>query len=145
MTERLQKYLARAGVSSRRAAEELITSGRVEVNNQTVTELGTKVEDGDLVKVDGKLVSPPESTSYYLFYKPVGVVTTLDDPQGRPTVGEYAAKLGRRLFPVGRLDFDAEGALLLTDDGELAHRLMHRHVLELHIDGETKDHSERAD
>ncbi|RKG95415.1 pseudouridine synthase [Corallococcus sp. CA053C] len=124
--ERLQKYLARAGVASRRHAEELITSGRVGVNNQTVTELGSRVEPGtDLVTVDGKLVTPPEESSYYLLYKPIGVVTTLSDPQGRPTVANYVEETGRRLFPVGRLDYDAEGALLFTDDGALAHKLTH--------------------
>ncbi|HYI02185.1 pseudouridine synthase, partial [Hyalangium sp.] len=124
--ERLQKYLARAGVASRRHAEELITAGRVQVNNETVTELGSRVEPGkDLVKVDGTLVTPPESTSYFLLYKPVGVVTTLSDPQGRPTVASYVEDAGTRLFPVGRLDYDAEGALLFTDDGALAHKLTH--------------------
>ncbi|WNG37114.1 pseudouridine synthase [Archangium violaceum] len=123
--ERLQKYLARAGVASRRHAEELITEGRVTVNNEKVTELGTKVSPGDLVTVDGKLVSPPEESSYFLLYKPVGVVTTLSDPQGRPTVASYIEQTGKRLFPVGRLDYDAEGALLVTDDGALAHKLTH--------------------
>jgi 23S rRNA pseudouridine2605 synthase len=124
--ERLQKYLARAGVASRRHAEELITAGRVTVNNQKVTELGSRVEPGkDLVAVDGQLVSPPETSSYFLLYKPAGVVTTLSDPQGRPTVASYVEKLDKRLFPVGRLDYDAEGALLFTDDGALAHKLTH--------------------
>ncbi|SES84700.1 pseudouridine synthase [Stigmatella erecta] len=126
MAERLQKYLARAGVASRRHAEELITAGRVMVNNQKVTELGSRVEPGtDLVSVDGELVSLPETSSYYLLYKPAGVVTTLSDPQGRPTVANYVESTGKRLFPVGRLDYDAEGALLFTDDGALAHKLTH--------------------
>ncbi|WP_309897123.1 pseudouridine synthase [Archangium sp.] len=123
--ERLQKYLARAGVASRRHAEELITAGRVTVNNEKVTELGSKVSPGDLVTVDGQLVTPPEECSYFLLYKPVGVVTTLSDPQGRPTVADYIEQAGKRLFPVGRLDYDAEGALLITDDGALAHKLTH--------------------
>ncbi|MBZ4417327.1 pseudouridine synthase [Myxococcus sp. RHSTA-1-4] len=124
--ERLQKYLARAGVASRRHAEELITAGRVTVNNETVTELGSRVEPGkDLVAVDGQLVSPPEESSYFVLYKPIGVVTTLSDPQGRPTVANYVEETGKRLFPVGRLDYDAEGALLFTDDGALAHKLTH--------------------
>ncbi|MET0405998.1 MAG: pseudouridine synthase, partial [Cystobacter sp.] len=123
--ERLQKYLARAGVASRRHAEELITSGRVTVNNEKVTELGSKVSPGDLVSVDGSLVTPPDESSYFLLYKPVGVVTTLSDPQGRPTVANYIEETGKRLFPVGRLDYDAEGALLVTDDGALAHKLTH--------------------
>ncbi|HZA13635.1 MAG TPA: pseudouridine synthase, partial [Myxococcaceae bacterium] len=126
MAERLQKYLARAGVASRRHAEELITGGHVAVNNATVRELGTKVEPGrDLVTVDGKLVEPAEERAYFVLYKPAGVVTTMDDPQGRPTVADYVKDVGRRVFPVGRLDFDAEGALLVTDDGELAHALTH--------------------
>src|SRR5918996_2259398 len=126
MAERLQKYLARAGVASRRHAEELIAGGHVAVNNATVRELGTKVEPGrDLVTVDGKLVEPAEERAYFILYKPAGVVTTMEDPQGRPTVAEYVKDVGRRVFPVGRLDFDAEGALLFTDDGELAHALTH--------------------
>jgi len=126
MSERLQKYLASAGVASRRHAEELITAGRVAVNNTTVTELGTKVTPGtDLVTVDGKLVAPPEEKTYLLLYKPTGVVTTLEDPQERATVKHYLGDFPQRVFPVGRLDYDAEGALLLTDDGELAHKLTH--------------------
>ena len=125
MSERLQKYLARAGVASRRAAEGLITAGRVRINNERVTVLGTKVEPGDLVTLDGKLVAPAEERAYYILYKPTGVVTTMEDPQGRPTVASFLEGVGRRLFPVGRLDYDAEGALLCTDDGELAHQLTH--------------------
>jgi 23S rRNA pseudouridine2605 synthase len=124
--ERLQKYLARAGVASRRHAEELITAGRVAVNNKTVTELGSRVEPGtDLVTVDGSLVTPPQESSYFLLYKPVGVVTTLSDPQGRATVAGFLEDIDERLFPVGRLDYDAEGALLFTNDGALAHKLTH--------------------
>jgi 23S rRNA pseudouridine2605 synthase len=126
VTERLQKFLARAGVASRRAAEGLIVAGRVRVNNRTVTELGTQVRAGeDLVTVDGKLVEAPSGHVYFILYKPAGVVTTLKDPQGRPTVGALVSGIERRVFPVGRLDYDAEGALLLTDDGELALRLTH--------------------
>ncbi|MFZ5471804.1 MAG: pseudouridine synthase [Myxococcota bacterium] len=126
MPERLQKFLARAGVASRRHAEQLIVAGRVCVNNQKVITLGTKVEPGkDLVTVDGKLVEPPSAHTYAVLYKPPGVVTTLEDPQRRPTVKDYLKGFEARLFPVGRLDYDAEGALLVTDDGELAHRLMH--------------------
>ena len=125
MSERLQKFLARAGVASRRHAEGLITAGRVAVNNQVVTTLGTKVVPGDLVTVDGTLVSPPERSSWYLLHKPPGVVTTLSDPEGRPTVAGFLADVPGRVFPVGRLDWDAEGALLFTDDGGAAHRLLH--------------------
>ncbi|ACL65601.1 pseudouridine synthase [Anaeromyxobacter dehalogenans 2CP-1] len=124
--ERLQKFLAGAGIASRRKAEALISAGRVRVNQRTVTELGTKVDPGrDLVTVDGALVSQPEQRSYYLLYKPSGCVTTASDPQGRPTAMEYLRGVPGRPFPVGRLDYDAEGALLLTDDGELANRLAH--------------------
>ncbi|HZW90188.1 MAG TPA: pseudouridine synthase, partial [Myxococcaceae bacterium] len=125
MSERLQKFLARAGVASRRHAEGLITAGRVSVNNQQVTELGTKVEPTDLVMVDGQLVTVPERTSWYLLHKPPGVVTTLSDPEGRPTVAGLLEGVEERVFPVGRLDWDAEGALLLTNDGGAAHRLLH--------------------
>ena len=126
MVERLQKFLASAGVASRREAEKLIASGRVAVNNQTVVEMGTKVEPGsDLVTVDGRLVDSPEARSYFLFYKPPGVVTTMQDPQGRQTIADFVDQIPGRVFPVGRLDYDAEGALLLTDDGALAHRLTH--------------------
>ncbi len=125
MSERLQKFLARAGVASRRHAEGLITAGRVQVNNQRITELGTKVEPSDLVTVDGVLVTAPETTSWYLLNKPPGVVTTLSDPEGRPTVMELLREVPTRVFPVGRLDWDAEGALLFTNDGAAAHRLLH--------------------
>ena len=125
MSERLQKFLARAGVASRRHAELLITAGRVSVNNQPVTELGSKVEPTDLITVDGKLVTAPETTSWYLLHKPAGVVTTLADPEGRPTVAGLLEGVEQRVFPVGRLDWDAEGALLLTNDGATAHRLLH--------------------
>jgi 23S rRNA pseudouridine2605 synthase len=123
---RLQKFLAGAGVASRRKAEELILAGRVKVNAKAVTELGTKVEPGrDLVTVDGKLVEPAESRAYYLLYKPSGCVTTASDPEGRPTALDYLRGVKERVFPVGRLDWDAEGAVLFTDDGELANRLAH--------------------
>ena len=123
---RLQKFLAGAGVASRRKAEELITAGRVTVNSQRVTELGTRVDPArDLVAVDGRLVSAPEEQAYYLLYKPPGCVTTLSDPQGRPTAAAYLGGVKGRVFPVGRLDYDAEGAVLFTTDGDLAHRLAH--------------------
>jgi 23S rRNA pseudouridine2605 synthase len=126
VSERLQKFLARAGVASRREAEKLIASGRVAVNNQTVTALGSKVDaDRDLVTFDGQLVNAPSELSYFLLYKPSGVVTTLEDPQQRRTIADLMHGVNVRVFPVGRLDYDAEGALLLTNDGELAHRLTH--------------------
>jgi 23S rRNA pseudouridine2605 synthase len=125
-TVRLQKYLAEAGLASRRKAEEIIQSGRVKVNGAVVKELGTKVTPGrDLVVVDGKPVERNTERRYILLYKPPGCVTTLSDPQGRPTARGYLAGVEERVFPVGRLDYDAEGALLFTDDGELANRLAH--------------------
>ncbi len=123
---RLQKYLAEAGLASRRKAEEIIQSGRVKVNGAVVKELGTKVTPGrDLVVVDGKPVERSADRRYILLYKPPGCVTTLSDPQGRPTARGYLSGVEERVFPVGRLDYDAEGALLFTDDGELANRLAH--------------------
>ena len=123
---RLQKFLASAGIASRRKAEALIVSGRVKVNAQVITELGTKViPEKDLVTVDGKLVSQPTERAYLLLYKPSGCVTTASDPEGRPTALDYLRGVAARVFPVGRLDWDAEGAVLFTDDGELANRLAH--------------------
>ncbi|MEW5742694.1 MAG: pseudouridine synthase, partial [Myxococcota bacterium] len=124
--ERLQKYLARAGLASRRHAEELITAGRVKVNGEVVTVLGTRIEPGkDLVVVDGRPIEASSERHWFLLYKPPGVVTTLSDPQGRVTIADFTKATGLRVFPVGRLDFDAEGALLVTDDGEVANKLMH--------------------
>ncbi len=127
---RLQRFLAQAGVTSRRKAETLITSGHVRVNREVVTTLGTKVDpQRDRVEVNGKRVRT-EDLTYLLLHKPKGVMTTLDDPEGRPTIVELLPQDGSRLFPVGRLDFLTEGALLCTNDGELAHTLTHpsRHV-----------------
>jgi 23S rRNA pseudouridine2605 synthase len=126
-SERLQKVLARAGVCSRRAAEKLILEGQVEVNGQVVRELGTKVDPAaDRISVQGKAIDlATPAPVVVLVYKPVWMLTTWSDPRGRPTVRELVADLGMRLFPVGRLDFDAEGLLLLTNDGDLAYRLTH--------------------
>jgi 23S rRNA pseudouridine2605 synthase len=123
---RLQKFLAGAGVASRRKAEEFITSGRVKVNGAVVKELGSKIDPArDLVVVDGTPVERRSKRRYLMLYKPPGCVTTLSDPQGRPTARGYLQGVAERVFPVGRLDYDAEGALLFTDDGELANRLAH--------------------
>jgi pseudouridine synthase len=119
---RLNAYLARAGIASRRASEELIRAGRVTVNGETAG-LSTRVDPKDRVELDGGPVEP-EPLTYVLLHKPPGVVTTAHDPQRRPTVVRLVAH-NRRLVPVGRLDADTTGALLLTNDGELAHRLMH--------------------
>jgi pseudouridine synthase len=128
MSERLQKILSAAGIASRRAAEVLIQEGRVTVNGQTVTELGTKADpDVDEVRVDGRRVKPVQRRRYILLYKPRGYITSRSDPQQRPTVIDLLDKGGVReyVYPVGRLDYDSEGLLILTSDGELAARLTH--------------------
>jgi 23S rRNA pseudouridine2605 synthase len=123
---RLQKLLAAAGVGSRRACELLITQGRVQVDGHVVRELGTRVNPlAQTVHVDGERVQLDESRVYLAFNKPLGVVSTMSDDLGRPCLGDYLAKRPERLFHVGRLDADTEGLLLLTNDGELAHRLQH--------------------
>ncbi len=129
--ERLQKYLARCGVASRRASEQIITSGRVRVNGQRAVELGTSVDpERDRVEVDGRAVRPPATQSYIALNKPIGVVSTASDTRGRRTVLDLVPG-DARLFPVGRLDYDSEGLILLTDDGDLAMRLTHpRHGVE---------------
>jgi pseudouridine synthase len=122
--ERLQKYLARHGVASRRSAEAMISAGRVMVNG-AIASLGTKIEPGqDSVSVDGRVLEVQTKRVYIALNKPVGTVSTTRDPWGRPTVVELSPG-DERLYPVGRLDADSEGLILLTNDGELAHRLMH--------------------
>jgi 23S rRNA pseudouridine2605 synthase len=124
--ERLQKFLSRAGVASRRQAEGLILDGKVKVNGQVVTELGVKIDpDKDRVQVEGKRVQPPAPPVTFMLHKPYGCVSTTSDPQGRRTVMDLAPKDYGRLYPVGRLDYDATGLMLLTNDGELAQRLTH--------------------
>lgn len=126
MKERLQKVLAAAGLTSRRKAEAWILQGRVAVNGRVVTQLGCKVDpETDRIEVDGCPLQGSERRVYYVFYKPRGVVTTLFDPRGRRTVADYLADIPERVFPVGRLDLNTSGLLLLTNDGPLAHRLMH--------------------
>lgn len=125
MKERLQKIMSRAGVASRRKAEELILQGQVRVNNQVVKELGAKADARrDRITVAGQVLEA-ENFVYYLFYKPKGVVTTLKDPQGRTTVADYFKNIKERVYPVGRLDQNTEGLLLVTNDGDLTHRLEH--------------------
>jgi 23S rRNA pseudouridine2605 synthase len=122
--ERLQKILAQAGVASRRHAENLITEGRVQVNGKVITELGTKADAArDHIRVDGKLLQGSERLRYYMLNKPRGFVTTVSDPEKRPTVMEFFTKLRERLYPVGRLDYLSEGLLLVTNDGDLANKL----------------------
>ncbi|HHU37980.1 MAG TPA: rRNA pseudouridine synthase [Propionibacterium sp.] len=124
---RLQKVLAQAGIASRRAAEIMIDEGRIEVNGKLVTEQGRRVDpERDVIRVDGSRIPPPRRHIYAVLNKPRGVVCTMDDPEGRPTVAEYLGQHSReRLFHVGRLDTDTEGMLLLTNDGDFAQRMMH--------------------
>jgi 23S rRNA pseudouridine2605 synthase/16S rRNA pseudouridine516 synthase len=128
MIERLQKYLAGAGIASRRKCEELILQGQVQVNNSVITKLGTKVDpQKDIVEVNGKLVKYKEIKhySYILLNKPKGYLTSLSDPFDRPTVLDLLKVVKERVYPVGRLDFNSEGLLILTNDGELAYALTH--------------------
>lgn len=125
MQERLQKFLSSAGIASRRQAEKLMLESRVTVNGKVANELGVKIDPAaDSVKVDGKLVRS-EQLHYVLLNKPKGTICTMDDPEGRPKVTDLVRGVKARLYPVGRLDFDTTGALLLTNDGELANLLMH--------------------
>jgi 23S rRNA pseudouridine2605 synthase len=125
-SERLQKIIAAAGIASRRKAEQLITSGLVQVNGTVITELGSKADpDADHIRVNGKLLQPREQRHIYLLLnKPKGYVTTMSDPEKRPTVMDLIRGVKGRVYPVGRLDYASEGLLLLTNDGELANRLM---------------------
>jgi 23S rRNA pseudouridine2605 synthase len=126
MLIRLQKILSTAGIASRRAAEKLMTEGRVTVNGQTVRELGTRADpDADDIRVDGRAVRPQGRRLYILLNKPRGYVTTRSDPEGRPTVLDLVPGLHDYVYPVGRLDYDSEGLLLLTNDGDLAAALTH--------------------
>ncbi len=125
-TIRLQKYIAQCGLASRRKAEEFITAGRITVNGETVTTPGTCIRPGiDQVKVDNTPAMVEEVVEYFLLNKPKGYVTTLSDPQGRPVVTSLIQDNTTRIFPVGRLDYDTEGALLLTNDGNLAQKIQH--------------------
>ena len=139
---RLNAYLARAGIASRRGSDDLIKAGRVRVNDAP-GELNTYVHQGDRVEVDGRPVSP-QALKYVLLHKSAGTVTTARDPQGRPTVVELVEEIPERVVPVGRLDADTTGALLLTNDGPLAHRLAHprygvEKVYEVDVEGDPDD------
>jgi 23S rRNA pseudouridine2605 synthase len=122
---RLQKYLAEAGVASRRKSEELIQAGRVEVNGIKTVELGIKVSESDIIKVDGKEVKPEDKKVYIMLNKPAGYVTTSKDQFSRKTVMDLIQGVNERIYPVGRLDYETSGLLLLTNDGDLAYKLTH--------------------
>jgi len=125
-TVRLNKYLSECGVASRRKADELIAEGAVLVNGKKVYELGTRVTPGqDRITVSGKPVKPAAHKVYILFNKPKNVVTTMNDPEGRPSISDFFERLPVRVFPVGRLDWDTEGMILLTNDGEFAQKVNH--------------------
>ncbi|MGI6552783.1 MAG: rRNA pseudouridine synthase [Clostridia bacterium] len=126
MEERLQKYLSRMGVASRRACESLILEGKVQVNGKTVTVLGTKINPQlDLVQVEGRVIAQKEPKIYLMLNKPPGYVTTVKDDRGRPTVMDLIGPVERRIYPVGRLDYQTRGLLILTNDGDLAYILTH--------------------
>lgn len=126
MEERLQKIMANAGVASRRKCEQLILDGKVEVNGEVVTALGVKADPAtDMIAVNGKPITANANKVYAAFHKPKGVITSMSDPEGRKTVLDFVKGMGARVYPVGRLDYDTEGLLLLTNDGDLANMLMH--------------------
>lgn len=126
MEERLQKILANAGIASRRKSEELIKNGKVEVNGEVVTTLGVKADPStDVITVGGRPITVKSDKMVLAFYKPKGVITSTSDPKGRKTVLDFVKGIAARVYPVGRLDYDTEGLLLLTNDGELTNMLMH--------------------
>jgi 23S rRNA pseudouridine2605 synthase len=126
MQERLQKIIAAAGVSSRRVAEQMILEGRVTVNDGIIRQLGAKADiDADEIRVDGKLILPEMSKVYLMLHKPRGYMTTLHDPEGRAVVTDLLSGISERIFPVGRLDYNSEGLLLLTNDGDFSQRVQH--------------------
>jgi len=134
--ERLQKILSRAGIASRRKAEQLIVEGRVTVNGKSVTELGSKADlETDHIKVDGRLLREPSHYVYLALHKPKGVVTTVSDPEHRETVMHLLRGVKERVYPVGRLDYHSEGLLLFTNDGEFAHRITSpsNHVIKTYV------------
>ena len=122
---RLHVLIARSGLASRREAERLIAAGEVTVNGTVVTEAGSRAKFDDHIKVSGRRIEAPRFHEYFAYHKPAGMVTTMRDPEGRPSLGDVVESLGVRVLPVGRLDYDSSGLLLLTNDGELTHRLTH--------------------
>ena len=132
---RLQKYLALCGIASRRTSEKIILEGRVTVNGSVVTQMGVQIDESrDVVSVDGEIIHPEEEKHYIAYNKPIGEVTTVSDPEGRATVMDKFSDYPVRLFPVGRLDYDSEGLLLLTNDGDMMNRVLHpsREVLKVY-------------
>lgn len=126
MQERIQKFVSRAGVASRRKAEEMILEGRIKINGQIILEPGCKIDPAkDIVVVDGVKIKPVHKMEYVILYKPAGFVTTMHDPQGRPKVKDLIADIPVRLYPVGRLDFNTSGLLFMTNDGDMANHLLH--------------------
>ena len=122
---RINKYIAQAGIASRRKADELIANGNVKINGAVMKEPGYDVQDGDRVEVNGKLLSGPKKMEYVLINKPLGMVTTVEDDKDRLTVMECVKDIDARLFPVGRLDYNTSGALIMTNDGDLAYHITH--------------------
>jgi len=149
-TVRLNRFIALAGICSRREADSVIASGRVQINGRRVYELGIQIDpERDSVKVDGKSIQAESKKVYFIFHKPKNVMTTMSDPEGRPCIADYTNKLSLRVYPVGRLDWSSEGLLLLTNDGEFANKVMHpRHDVTktylVKVDGNpTNDHLEK--
>ncbi|WLD91872.1 pseudouridine synthase [Alkalihalobacillus sp. AL-G] len=136
--DRLQKVIAQAGITSRRNAEKLIQDGKVKVNGTTVTELGTKASPSDEIEVNGVKIEKEEPV-YFLFYKPTGVISSAKDEKGRKVVTDFFPEIEQRIFPIGRLDYDTSGLLLMTNDGEFANLLMHpKYKVEKHYIVKTK-------
>ncbi|MFC1854953.1 pseudouridine synthase [Thermodesulfobacteriota bacterium] len=142
MLLRLQKIIAQAGIASRRAAETLISSGKVSVNGVKMTELGTKADsEKDVITVNGQRINSPEKKIYIMMHKPTGYVTTMNDPEGRKIVTDILKDIKERLYPVGRLDFDTSGLLLFTNDGEVTNKLIHpRHEVMKTYRVKVRDH-----
>ena len=122
---RINKYIAQAGIASRRKADELVANGNVKVNGLTLSEAGYDVKDGDVVEVNGHIIEPENKKVYILLNKPLGYVTTVSDDRQRPTVMELVADVDARIFPVGRLDYNTSGMLIMTNDGDFAYRMTH--------------------
>jgi len=143
--ERLQKVMARAGVASRRKSEEIIATGRVKVNGKVVTEPGSKVDPFDIIEVNGQIISA-EKKVYLILNKPVGYVSTLNDPHGRKTIIDLVKGVSQRIYPVGRLDYDTSGLLIMTNDGKLTHILTHpSYQVAKTYRVEVRDHPEEDD